>query len=288
MTTDNFLPDNTSRLLDFDRYFDLSLATTKELKAQVYHLRYRVYCEEFGYEPTASFSNEEEVDEFDDNSIHCLVTHRESGMPAGCIRLVLVEGKGLMPLELHAGSSMNQAFLESFSGRRNTLCEISRLAVDGNFRRRRGEAAARFGTSNEFTFSQREQRTFPLITLFLFLAAGAVADILNRKNCFAIMEPFLLVMLRRAGTVFHRVGDDFEFRGNRAPYYANIDELICDSSDDLRQLFVAVRQQFAGALQPVVQEARSDLVSGVLAKLKDGYSCNTRWTSFFLANGYAY
>ncbi len=54
---------------------------------KVYQIRYRVYCEEFQYEPPI-LSRCQETDEFDATSSHCLVMHKATGMPAGCARLV--------------------------------------------------------------------------------------------------------------------------------------------------------------------------------------------------------
>lgn len=245
--------DDSSRLLDFVRYFDLTVANSNELRAKVYELRYRVYCEEFGYEPTGLFSNHQEMDEFDRQSVHCLVTHRGTGITAGCVRVVTVDGSELMPMESHADHSINQRIIKSFSGQRNTLCEVSRLAVDSEFRRRRGEWETRFGCTRIVSVSDRERRTYPLIAMFLFVAAAAVAVLINRKNCFAIMEPFLPKLLKRSGIHFQRIGEDFDFRGIRAPYYGNLDELIEQAPKDMRQSFFAVCDEFADLL-PIVTE----------------------------------
>ena len=242
---------DSTLLADFARYFDLSLALTEEQRIQVYRVRYRVYCEEFGYEPAATFMNSQEVDEFDGRSMHCLVTHRKTGTPAGCVRLVMVEGDQLMPMEKHCGSSIDKTFMRSMAGQRGTFGEISRLAVDGAFRRRQGEGRTRFGTSEAVVFSEGEQRTFPLLALSLFLASAAVADVMGKRNCFAIMEPFLHVILRRNGVPFHRIGEDFEFRGKRAPYHAGLDQLVGDAPEALRQSFYALRDQFAETLHPL-------------------------------------
>lgn len=248
--------ERSTRLDDFIRYFDLSVAVSPAQREQVYQVRYRVYCEEFGYEPESVFGNHQEVDEFDRQSIHCLVTHRSTGMPAGCVRLVLVDGSDLMPIEAHARQFMDQQFIETFSEQRHTLCEISRLAVDGAFRHRRGERKSRFGNLDTIDFDSHEKRTFPLIAMALFLAAGAVADLMNRKNCFAIMEPFLPIILRRTGIIFRRIGEDFEYHGIRAPYYADIDELIGSATVELRLCFDAVRQQFAVVIAPDQQTSK--------------------------------
>ena len=81
------MPEKMKSLLDdFQQYFDLKLATTPEQRAKVYQIRYRVYCEEFGYEQAGSFPEQQESDDFDRHSSHCLVVHKSSGMPAGCAR----------------------------------------------------------------------------------------------------------------------------------------------------------------------------------------------------------
>ena len=67
----------------FISYFDVSLATTVEQREQIARLRYRVYCEEFGYENATDFPGGMEIDEFDDYSLHCLVTHKRSARPGG-------------------------------------------------------------------------------------------------------------------------------------------------------------------------------------------------------------
>lgn len=238
-----------SRLEEFDRYFELALAITEEQRNLVYQIRYRVYCEEFGYEPIETFINCRETDEFDEQSMHCLVTHRTSGQPVGCVRVVMAEGNNLMPMELHTGDSIDQDFIGSFQSRRHVLCEISRLAVDGAFRRRPREKETRFGNMSAANADESERRTFPLIALSLMVGAGALADALGRKHCLAIMEPFLPVMMRRAGIHFRRVGKDFEFRGLRASYYGNMEEMFDTAPAELCMYFNTMRAKFAAALQ---------------------------------------
>jgi len=242
-------PPGTSRVEEFDRYFDLAPAITKAQRDQVYQVRYRVYCEEFGYEPAEAFSNFKETDEFDDRSMHCLVTHRGSGAPVGCVRLVMVEGDELMPMEAHAGDSLDHDFIKNLSGGRESLCEISRLAVDGAFRRRPKEQETRFGNVDAIGTSEWERRTFPMIALSLMIGAGALAESLGKKHCFAIMEPFLPIMMRRTGIHFRRMGKDFEFRGVRAPYYTDVADFFDNLPVELRQYGRTMQARFAAALK---------------------------------------
>ena len=60
-------------------------ANTKEKKELVFKVRYRVYCEEFKYEAVDNFPNQMEFDDYDSFSRHCLITHRETGMPGQAV-----------------------------------------------------------------------------------------------------------------------------------------------------------------------------------------------------------
>ena len=236
-------PEMSSLFMDFARYFELSIAQTPEQQSAVFAVRYSVYCEEFGYEDPQAFKDRLETDDFDAHSTHCLVTHRASGMPAGCVRLVQATERGL-PLQGHCRGGLDEAFFASMAQNRRQMAEISRLCVDGQFRRRRGEKKTRFGNTDTLHFEAREKRTFSLLAVSLFLASAAVADLQRRPNCFAIMEPFLPAILKRTGVAVTRVGEDFDYNGTRAPYYLNIDEARHNAPDELRLCLEVVTAQF--------------------------------------------
>ncbi|MGR8930451.1 MAG: PEP-CTERM/exosortase system-associated acyltransferase, partial [Gammaproteobacteria bacterium] len=207
---------------DFARYFRIDFAHTEQLKEQSYGVRYRVYCEEFKYEAPEHFSNQQEKDEYDDISMHCLITHTSSEQPAGCVRLVPTEDPSsnfLLPLEKYCNDSLDKAFIESLKLDRNKECELSRLAVDQAFRRRPGEKDSRFGHLNSFDVSIKEQRTFPLIAVSAFVAAIVLTDLSGRNSVFAMMEPFLPRLLKRSGIQFVRAGQDVDYHGIRAAYF---------------------------------------------------------------------
>jgi len=235
----------TSMVEDFQEYFDLDLATTPAQLESVYRIRYRVYCEEFHYEPSDSFPSEQEMDEFDANSSHCLVTHKLSEMPAGCARLVHVDEHSLMPMERFCASAMDEDLIRSFDGRRETICEFSRLGVDGAFRRRAGEHMSRFGEISALDCTKREQRTFSLIAVSTILSAFAMSDLIGRPHCFAMMEPFLPRLLRRSGIVVHPAGEEMEYHGVRAPYYFETHETVGGMAVEMKEFYEIIRAGFA-------------------------------------------
>jgi N-acyl amino acid synthase of PEP-CTERM/exosortase system len=228
---------------NFLRYFDLAFADTDKLKSEVFGIRYSVYCEEFGYEPAAAFPDRQEKDQFDANSLHALVTHKSSGMSAGCVRMVspaTPDGSDLLPFEKNCAGSLNDAFIERMAVDRTRVCEISRLAVDGSFRRRSGERLTRYGEMEGLDCSQQERRTFSMIAVACFLAATALTEISGRTEVFAMMEPFLPRLLERSGIVFQRAGADIDYHGLRAPYFIRTQSALENMRPDLKELYTEV------------------------------------------------
>lgn len=246
---------HSSLVEDFARYFDLELATAPEQLANVFTVRYRVYCEEFGYEPADAHPDKLERDEFDAFSDHCVVMHKATGMPAGCARLVHATEDSLLPLEKYCGQALDHEVMRAFDGRRDTICEFSRLGVDGAFRRRAGEKVSRFGEISAIDCSKREQRTFSLIAVATILSAFAMSEMIERPNCFAMMEPFLPRLLRRSGIVVHPAGTEIEYHGLRAPYFFETAETIAGMAPDLQDFYAIIREAFAGEGKLAVDEA---------------------------------
>jgi N-acyl amino acid synthase of PEP-CTERM/exosortase system len=242
----------------FEKYFSVDFAITQEQKNKVYGIRYRVYCEEFRYEVPDNFPDKQESDEFDDHSLHCLITHKERNIPAGCVRLVSVtdiNGEALLPFEKYCAKSLDNEFIEDLNLERQTVCEISRLAVDGIFRRRSGEKSTRFGDVLDFT--DQEKRTFSLIAVSGFLAATALTELTGRTNVFAMMEPFLPRLLKRSGIVFQRAGKDIDYHGIRAPYFIKTQSALDNMDTNLKALYDWLRIQVEEAYQVSILKLRS-------------------------------
>jgi N-acyl amino acid synthase of PEP-CTERM/exosortase system len=231
----------------FNKFFDVSVASTKAQKNSVFSIRYRVYCEEFGFESVEEFPDEVEFDEFDPQSTHCLITHKPTGKPAGCVRMVptySTEVRDPLPFEKYCAESLDREFLDKISPSRETMCEISRLAVDGDFRKRAGERRNRCGVTEEFQSTEEERRTFPLIAVSAFLASTALTTITKRESIFMMTEPFLPRLLERSGISVRRAGKDVDYHGIRAPYYITAGDAARGLKGDLRELYQLIYDQF--------------------------------------------
>lgn len=241
------MTEHNRMLVDkFKEFFSIDLITTREQLDNMCQVRYRVYCEEFGYEEKDKHANGRESDAFDDFAVGCLITHLLTGRPAGCVRVIPShhEGKRLtLPYENFARDCLHSDFIESLKLDPVKVCEVSRLAVDGAFRRRSGEAVTRFGEIDALDVSQQEKRTFSLISISAFLAAIAMSDLFHVPEMFAMMEPFLPRMLSRSGIYFERVGDDIDYHGLRAPYYASTPQILQTMVPDLKGFYGYIHER---------------------------------------------
>jgi len=238
---------------NFQRYFRVSLAVRPEDKDKVYKIRYRVYCAELAYEPADRFPDKMEFDEFDARSLHCLITHRATGLPAGCVRLVSTMDNGtrfLLPMERFCHESIDSKSREKMTRERLQICEISRLAVDGTFRRRNGEWRNKLGLRGATDVSHQEERAFSIIAISGVLAGTALAEITGRGNIYAMMEPYLPRLLRRSGLYFSRAGKLVDYHGLRAPFHIHIDSILANIHADLRALYDAIYAQIEQDYQP--------------------------------------
>lgn len=200
----------------FDSYFSVIPANSEKLIEIVYNIRHQVYCEELGYEEQRS--DEQETDEHDPHSLHCLLFHKSSQTYAGCVRLVLADNNNPstpLPLENIFEGNLNSDFSTMDEQSRSKYGEISRLAITAKFRRRRGESS---GISIDASNGD-ERRRFPSIALGLYIAITAMGLKQGLDGVFAMMEPRLARQLHRFGFHFDQIGEAVEHRGLRAPFF---------------------------------------------------------------------
>lgn len=170
----------------------IEIASTEAQIREAQRLRYRVYCEERGFEPG---ENGLEMDAFDANARHVLVRARQSGEVLGTVRVVLGQdpaGHGSFPMHRVCDSYVLAPLPALATG------EISRFALT---RDRPGISPA----------------SSALMRLFLMRGIVAVSGRHQLTHWCAIMEQSLLRLLRATAIHFHQVGPMVEFHGMRQP-----------------------------------------------------------------------
>ena len=235
----------------FQEYFKIILADSPELRNEVYRIRHAVYCRELHYESAEDNPGGLEKDRYDDHSYHCLLLHRPSKQYAGCVRLVYQDPGNLqapLPFEAKFRCIVHPHYADVILPQRGKFGEISRLAVPASFRRRKSDAGSIIGNISALPAASQGQRRFPYIPLGLYLAAAAVGVRLG-LNAFAVMEPRLARHMARFGIVFEQAGEIVEFRGKRAPFYIDHNELCKTLQQPVRGLFESILADTSTALK---------------------------------------
>lgn len=234
----------------FTTYFAPVIATGDKLKESSYLLRHEVYCDEMAFLPKSSTGLE--VDQCDQHSIHCLLQHIDLGVFAGTVRVVQSHSEEeKLPFEIHCGECITDPVFNPSSFPRETICEVSRLAVPATFRRRKTDnhEGSATGVINEGNYSETEIRCFPFIAISLYLMATAVIKKNKMEHVFVMMEPRLARSMSFVGIQFKQIGPTVEYHGTRAPYYLNINDLINNLNSGFRGLYDRIAEQVQGSQQ---------------------------------------
>lgn len=228
----------------FSTYLSPKLADTEELKTISYGIRHDVYCEELNFLDKSD--SHLEFDHFDQYSHHCLIQHTPTGRYAGTVRIVSPKNEGeQIPIEKYCLNSISPGKFNPASFPRHEICEISRLAVPAEFRRRQADkfAGAATGEINQQVYSERELRCFPFIAVGLYLSAASMVIEEDIKHTFVMMEPRLARSMRFVGIQFEQIGPPIEYHGKRAPYYINPKILLNNLSPGFKIMLSAIRKQ---------------------------------------------
>ncbi len=238
----------------FKKYFEVVPATTDELKDHVFRIRHNVYCEELKFEPERP--DKRETDEYDSHSLHCLIRHIRSGEFAGCTRLVLARpGDPMYPLpfERSCEDSIDRNLMDPRALPRHTIAEVSRLAVVGRFRRRKGEEKTAAPVSDD-SFGTKDQPRFPYIPVGLYLGTIEMAALHGIDTLFVLTEPRLAGHFSKLGVKTRQIGRPIEHRGTRVPSAIGVSSVIDGLNFVMRPLYKVIASEVRAALRDPHEE----------------------------------
>ncbi len=230
----------------------VSIATDEKELTEIFKLRYRVYCQEWGFDKQMNHSSEIIKDSFDEKAIH-FVARDESHSIVGAIMLILNSPEGY-PIERHCDLTINKDELP-----RDNLAEIARLVIHRDYRRRaedkyiygHDEDRRSIGSYNfqqnylrantgfrraddKFrhkqggrrpaeSYSDRRRRHELLINLF-----KAVYHESKRRDIthwYSFFTKGILMLLNSFGFDFREIGDPVDYHGICTPYLTEIDKV---------------------------------------------------------------
>lgn len=243
-------------LNDVKQYFNLMThgyqvlpAVTQNLQHEAHKVRHNVYCAELKYED--SNPDGMEKDQYDDHSSQLVVYSRTNKSYIGCVRLVhgLHEGNQYhLPFEHHCKSGLNSALMTKIKNSGQKYAEVSRLAVDRNYRH--------LGRSkSDHRLGKKYGNANSSCALFsLYLGIVAMARQQNIEYLFGIVEPRLLKNLHRHSVPAVQIGDGFDHRGLRVPIMINVKEVEKVIPKLMRPLYSAIHRDVSKMLAMVENE----------------------------------
>jgi N-acyl amino acid synthase of PEP-CTERM/exosortase system len=207
----------------FDDYFEVYLADTLESKEIHYSIRYQVYCEEMGFENKDDFPMEQEFDEYDNNSEHFIVRHKQSGQWIGAMRLINKTNQ-LLPIEQHC-------FLNKSIDKKSV--EVSRLCVIKGIRRRNSDTIPPYGLTEDnseiketekIKLLHNHQRACRSIIWGLLNAGSEYCFENNITDWYSMTPTPLAKILQKGGFNMLKIGQPISHRGERFPFKNDVFE----------------------------------------------------------------
>ena len=221
--------------------FTFKKVDSEELLKETYRVRYEVYCQECGFLPTADYPDGLEIDKYDPHSIHFAAF--ADGNVIGTSRMVMNSDLGY-PLNEHCtGIFINESELP-----KDTLIEVSRLALRKIFRRRKedgiyaiesylkkSEGGILPENQDEMT-DQERKRQQPVVILGLYKAMYHETRRIGFTHWYAAMERKLWYNLKAFNFTFQEIGPQVDYYGAVTPYLGIIEDLekeVSSKSPDL-------------------------------------------------------
>lgn len=198
------------------------LADTPEARQQHFAVRYRVFCEETGFENPDAFPNKAEHDRYDSHAKHFMVWDRQQQQWVGAMRLVDASSTRLPSEEIFG------APLDGLDERRSRSAEFSRLCILREYRRT--TQATFFGVYRPEGGNPAE--SFPVLykqadnEVLMRLLRASFAWRPAIEHCYFIVTGALARILMRLGIPLTQVGQAVEHRGKRIPFRYEVKEAL--------------------------------------------------------------
>lgn len=228
----------------FFRHFEVKLVASTQQYDEAARIRHRVFSEECGFEPVAQCGRES--DSYDKHSQQCLIYHRETGLPAACIRVIYAGRDQPLAIEDLCRDRIHVQYREKLAEHRGSVCEVSRFAVDPDFRRAVAEGCLALPQGGHHELSAAEKGCFSILSTVALLSALALAELDGRRWLFSVMEPMTPRLVRRsAGVSFKQAGESFEHHGEIVPFCVSATDAVDQLRTEISPIYRSVRSQLA-------------------------------------------
>jgi N-acyl amino acid synthase of PEP-CTERM/exosortase system len=192
---------------------------------EIFRLRFKVYCEEWGFEDPANYPDGMERNEYDEKAEHFFIQEKYDGSIIGSARIILPSELGY-PMTKFCTIDPIMYEIASGGAKNMKIGEVSRLAISKDFRKRI-EDDSQIGYSGDLPEGQlvgNEKRRYNFVHEFYkYLLMQSIS--LGLSHWYIAMKRSLYVLLKRVGMVYHPIGPEIDYHGLRTPYLGNLQEI---------------------------------------------------------------
>lgn len=197
-----------------------------KLMEDIYRLRYKVYCDEWGFEKPGDHPEGIETDEYDEHSVHFAAFRKDDDSMIGTVRLIQSSALGL-PMLKHCALDIDPSVYN------NTIVgEISRLAISKELRRRGPDKALyddgiRELEEESVPLSVKERRKDEnAIVLGLYRCLYKESLEKGITHWYAVMARGLYLLLKKIAIIPCQIGPEVQYHGLRAPYLLDLAKIM--------------------------------------------------------------
>ena len=227
-------------------YFEFRKVSQDDpLMEEIYRLRYKVYCDEWGFEKPEDHPTGLERDKFDGNSVHFAAIDRKDGNVIGTVRIILESSLGF-PIQHHCiidQELQKRVVAKLPDTERVRFGEISRLAVSKDYRRRSldnlildghgydnleeilDKKEAHDAESRQVSIERRRQQDNAIV-MGLYKCLSSESRELKLTHWYVVTARGLYLLLKRLGFYFDAIGPELEYHGIRRPYLGYLKETL--------------------------------------------------------------
>jgi len=219
-----------------DVFYSRKIPKTDGRINEIYQLRYKVYCDEWGFENPDDHPGGVEIDEYDEFSSHFAVMPSGSNEIIGTTRLIFNSSKGF-PLESHV--VLYEGIFDGVN--RNGIGEVSRLAVCKEYRRRYIDKVMfefkEYDQGYEKRVAAERRKVDQEIVFHLYRCI--CRECLDKKltHLIAVMADGLHLLLKRMGIDFTQIGAPVDYHGPRTPYICCIEKTLSSLKEKHVQIY---------------------------------------------------
>jgi len=164
----------------------------------------------------------------------------------GCTRIVRArpdDPYSPLPFEKACAATLDRSIIDPAKLPRDSIGEISRLAVIARFRKRKGEEKYAVGLVENY--GTLTQPRFPYIPAGLYLGTIELARVNGIDTLFCLTEERLVNHLRKLGVNLQGIGGPVELHGSRIPSMMSASAIIKNFNFLVRPLYRTVAAEIA-------------------------------------------